>query len=76
MRVSLEFLYHFQCEVCQRWWSQADIEPHVGEHYYCPYCGHRNQVEGIETFRTAARGSCLHQIPDSCTADVLPGQHP
>ena len=69
MKVSLEFLYHFHCDRCRKWWSRADIEPQIGEKVYCPYCGHINTVEAVQTFRNAARGgSCLSQRPD----DKLP----
>ncbi|MEE3717451.1 hypothetical protein V2H45_11875 [Tumidithrix elongata RA019] len=68
MKVSLEFLYHFRCDRCTQWWSRADIEPQLGEIVYCPYCGHENTVEGIQTFRDAARNatksSCLDRKPD------------
>ncbi|MGF1576953.1 MAG: hypothetical protein ACFCU9_13645 [Cyanophyceae cyanobacterium] len=64
MKVSLEYLYHFQCDRCSRWWSQADLEPQPGDQLFCPQCGHLNIVERIDTFRTAARGSCLKRIPD------------
>ncbi|MEN9226348.1 MAG: hypothetical protein Q6L60_06580 [Thermostichus sp. HHBFW_bins_43] len=64
MRVALEFLYHFCCDRCQRWWSQADVDPRPGEQLYCPYCGFQNVIERIDTFRDAARGSCLTRSPD------------
>ncbi len=64
MKVSLEYLYHFRCDCCGRWWSQADIEPQIGEILYCPACGQANQVEQIQTFRDAAHNSCLERIPD------------
>jgi hypothetical protein len=64
MKVSLEYLYHFRCELCGHWWSQADIEPQTGDRYFCPHCGHCNTVEAIETFRNAARGSCLQKVAD------------
>lgn len=64
MNVALEYLYHFCCDACGRWWSHADLEPQIGDQLYCPHCGHLNRVERIDTFRTAARGSCLQRIPD------------
>lgn len=69
MKISLEYLYHFRCDACGRWWSQADIEPQIGERLFCPACGHANWVEAIQTFRQAARNSCLEQSPD-------PSPHP
>ncbi len=65
MRVALEFLYHFCCDRCQRWWSQADVDPQLGDQLYCPYCGVQNFVERIDTFRDAVRGSCLTRCPDT-----------
>ncbi|MFS8872015.1 hypothetical protein NW870_03085 [Synechococcus sp. R50.1] len=72
MRVALEFLYHFCCDRCRRWWSQADVEPQPGDRLYCPYCGHQNCVERIDTFRNAARGSCLTRPPDAPSPDPHP----
>jgi hypothetical protein len=65
MRVALEFLYHFCCDRCLRWWSQADVDPQPGDQLYCPYCGFQNCIEHIDTFRDAVRGSCLTRPPDS-----------
>ncbi|NJK72263.1 MAG: hypothetical protein HC926_02535 [Synechococcaceae cyanobacterium SM2_3_60] len=65
MKVSLEYLYHFACESCQRWWSIADIEPHVGDPFNCPHCGHTNTVEVIHTFRDGVWGNCLKRQPDT-----------
>ncbi|MFS8881733.1 hypothetical protein [Synechococcus sp. H55.11] len=70
MRVALEFLYHFCCDRCRRWWSQADVEPQPGDRLYCPYCGFQNCIEGIDTFRDAARGSCLNRPPDAPSAKL------
>ncbi len=41
VKVSLELLYHYQCDACQKWWSVADITPQPGETVWCPHC--RNQ---------------------------------
>lgn len=65
MRVSLEFLYHFCCDRCSRWFSRADIEPQIGEKLYCPSCGHLNKVEIVQTFTQSAKSSCLQVTPDS-----------
>ncbi|MBD2104771.1 hypothetical protein [Leptolyngbya sp. FACHB-261] len=64
MKVSLEYLYHFCCDYCGSWWSRADIEPVSGEQVHCPRCGKLNTVDAIQTFRNAARGSCLQKAPD------------
>ncbi|PIK97101.1 hypothetical protein [Synechococcus sp. 63AY4M1] len=62
MRVALQFLYHFCCDRCRRWWR--------GDRLYCPYCGYHNCVERIDTFRDAARGSCLIRPPDAPSAEL------
>ncbi len=76
MQVSLEYLYHFRCDRCQKWWTRADNEPAINEITFCPYCGHENVVEGIQTFLNAAQSSiqnldkksCLEIQPDSSDA--------
>jgi rRNA maturation endonuclease Nob1 len=67
MQVSLEYLYHFRCDRCQKWWTRADNEPAINEITFCPYCGHENLVEGIQTFLNAAKSPdkpCLEAKPD------------
>lgn len=64
MKVALEYLYHFCCDACGAWWSQADIEPQIGDRFYCPRCNHSNTIESIDTFRDAVRNSCLKVVPD------------
>lgn len=64
MKVSLEFLYHFRCDRCNQWWSIADIEPKIGNSIHCPHCGYLNTVELIQTFREAAKSTCLEIPPD------------
>ncbi|MBP8251746.1 MAG: hypothetical protein KAX40_05240 [Herpetosiphon sp.] len=34
---SVERLVHFQCGVCQKWWSIGDA-PHR-DFWFCPWCG-------------------------------------
>ena len=43
-KVSIEYLYHFQCDYCHGWWSVADykIQPH--RQIYCPHCGLQNGI--------------------------------
>jgi DNA-directed RNA polymerase subunit RPC12/RpoP len=65
MQVSLEFLYHFRCDRCSQWWTIADIEPQIGSQIHCPHCGNSNTVENIQTFREAAKSTCLDIPPDS-----------
>jgi DNA-directed RNA polymerase subunit M/transcription elongation factor TFIIS len=45
----MEFLCHFTCDACKKWWACGDIIPPVGKVMYCPHCGHSNSVEYIET---------------------------
>lgn len=49
MKVSLEHLYHYQCDGCTKWWTIADIQPVVGNQIFCPHCGNANTVEIIES---------------------------
>ena len=51
MKVSLEHLYHFQCDSCHKWWTVGDIEPSIGQQIFCPHCGKINTVELIESFK-------------------------
>lgn len=46
------------------------VEPQPGDRLYCPYCGYHNCVERIDTFRDAARGSCLTRPPDAPSAEL------
>ncbi|MEM8715979.1 MAG: hypothetical protein AAF268_03325 [Cyanobacteria bacterium P01_A01_bin.3] len=64
MKVALEYLYHFRCDRCRAWWSQADIDPKPGDQFRCPRCGELNTVDVIQTFRDSARNSCLKVVPD------------
>jgi hypothetical protein len=48
MKVSLESLYHFNCDRCRKWWSCADIKPVIGAEMHCPHCGKVNIVESIK----------------------------
>jgi len=45
---TVETLYHFNCGVCQNWWSyavtptiirEADLQIPTNIEYYCPHCG-------------------------------------
>ncbi len=57
MKVSLEHLYHYRCDTCQRWWTIADIKPEISSVVYCPHCGLQNIVEAIETHAVDKVGS-------------------
>ncbi|MCB0277468.1 MAG: hypothetical protein KDI06_21825 [Calditrichaeota bacterium] len=41
---SEELLTHFNCEKCRKWWSIGDA-PRDRESWYCPWCGHYQEVE-------------------------------
>lgn len=47
MKASLELLFHYRCDRCQKWWSVADIRPVAGATVRCPHCGDRNTVDGM-----------------------------
>lgn len=47
MKVSLEHLYHYLCDRCEKWWTCANIKPAIGKEVYCPHCGNVNIVEAI-----------------------------
>jgi hypothetical protein len=38
---SVELLQHFQCGVCQKWWSIGDAPNRPN--WYCPWCGRENR---------------------------------
>lgn len=48
MQVSLELLFHYKCDRCQKWWSVADIHPVIDASVSCPHCGERSEVEGLQ----------------------------
>lgn len=35
--LSHEHLVHFNCPICQKWWSIGDAPER--DHWYCPWCG-------------------------------------
>ena len=51
MKVSLEYLYHYICDHCQKWWTIADIKPDIGSHALCPHCGKTSLIEEIVQFQ-------------------------
>jgi len=50
MQVSLELLFHYRCDRCQKWWSVADIYPTEIElvGIPCPHCGDLNAIDKID----------------------------
>ena len=53
MNVSLEYLYHFLCDDCRKWWTFADIAVEIGDKLHCPHCGFIGKVESIKTYEIA-----------------------
>lgn len=47
MKVFLEFLFHYRCDYCERWWTIADIIPLPI--IVCPHCAASNDIEGTES---------------------------
>jgi RNase P subunit RPR2 len=48
----LEYLYHFHCSSCKRWWTIADIAPRRSSEQstfvvFCPHCGAQHKVGAI-----------------------------
>ena len=52
---SIEYVIHYKCSACARWWSIGD-GPTTG-HIYCPRCGvlHTLKGEGDELNEEAER---------------------
>lgn len=44
MKVSVEHLYHFNCDRCQKWWSIGDFPWGSQSSLWCPWCGHENEL--------------------------------
>lgn len=45
--ISHEHLVHFNCPICQKWWSIGDAPER--DHWYCPWCGKELKEEKIDT---------------------------
>lgn len=50
MKVNIELLCHYNCDLCQKWWSVANIIPANGAEVFCPHCGHTNKVVTTENY--------------------------
>lgn len=61
MKISLELLYHYQCDACQKWWSVSDIPPVPGKRVQCIHCGHEDIVPRR---RDVLLGSDFQSVPD------------
>ncbi|MEM9947989.1 MAG: hypothetical protein AAF810_18275 [Cyanobacteria bacterium P01_D01_bin.36] len=44
MKASIERLYHFNCDACQKWWAIADFPWGSQSSMWCPWCGHENTL--------------------------------
>ena len=40
---SVETLYHFSCQCCEKWWSISNFE--FRRIITCPYCGSRSSIK-------------------------------
>lgn len=49
MQVSLEFLFHYRCDHCNKWFSVADILPKFGTQMCCIHCGRWSMVGDYKT---------------------------
>ncbi|WP_167315620.1 hypothetical protein [Nostoc punctiforme] len=52
MKVSLEYLYHYSCDHCQKWWTIGDIKPDINSQALCPHCGKTSLIVEIVQFQT------------------------
>ena len=39
VKVSLEYLFHYNCPACEKWWSVGNIPPSPESTVFCPHCG-------------------------------------
>ena len=44
MKVSIEHLYHFSCDRCQKWWAIGDFPWGSQSSMWCPWCGYENRL--------------------------------
>lgn len=50
MIVSLELLYHYNCDTCKKWWTIADFVVKPGHQIFCPHCGYFNTIDEVVEF--------------------------
>lgn len=67
MKVSLEHIYHYRCDRCDKWWSIADVQPTIGAISHCPHCGHKNVVEKIQSHQNGSEQLLLPVVGHKCT---------
>lgn len=53
LKLSIELLYHYQCDRCHKWWSVADITPTPNTIVYCPHCGSKHVVPSLAELHPA-----------------------
>lgn len=56
MKVALEYLFHFKCDSCEKWWTIGDYA-NASDTYHikytmnsiitCPHCKYENEIEEI-----------------------------
>lgn len=44
----IEKLYHFHCQNCGAWWTQADAKIELNQKVYCPRCMTSQTIEEFE----------------------------
>jgi acetone carboxylase gamma subunit len=50
LTVSVEFLYHFRCHECDRWWSVGDYAWVDKANVICPHCGYIHELPSNPLF--------------------------
>ena len=48
IKCSIEILYHYNCSLCSKWWSVADIPSVLGQEMTCPHCGETGAIEEMK----------------------------
>lgn len=52
MKATVEYIWHFTCDMCMGWWSIASHENYKPKGMYCPHCGHKHSVINVHDVRT------------------------
>lgn len=47
IETSIEFIYHYRCLNCDKWWSIADKFHVKNEIIFCPHCGADYRLSAI-----------------------------
>jgi PHP family Zn ribbon phosphoesterase len=43
-----ETIIHFICDKCNKWWSISDAPIDEKYDWFCPWCGHENNIDSME----------------------------